>query len=62
MGRKCQQSSLKKWQGEWTCDVPLASLVSDSLAITCPHGSNIGGFCSVDCSFDTGQAKMEWNL
>lgn len=43
-----------------TNGVPLASLPKLSLAITCPHGSSIGGFAAVDCSFETGQAKTEW--
>lgn len=33
----------------------------DCLQRTCPHVINIGGFSSVDCSFDTGHTKMEWN-
>lgn len=41
--------------------MPLASLVSDSLAMTCPHGSSIGGLPSVACSLLTGHAKIEWN-
>ena len=33
-----------------------------SLVTTCPQASIIGGFASVDCSLDTGQAKIEWYL
>ena len=31
-----------------------------SLVTTCPHSIIIGGFCSVDCSLETGQANIEW--
>lgn len=36
-----------------------ASFTRDSLAMTCPQGSNIGGLFAVLCSFETGQAKIE---
>lgn len=38
----------------------LASLLNESFATTWPQGIIIGGFSSVDCSFDTGQTNMEW--
>lgn len=33
----------------------------DSLAMTWPQGSIMGGLASVPCSLLTGQTKMEWN-
>jgi hypothetical protein len=41
---------------------PRQSFCKLSLQITCPHPIIIGGFSSVACSFETGQAKIEWNL
>ncbi len=37
----------------------LLSFCKLSLVMTCPQANIIGGLASVDCSFDTGQAKME---
>lgn len=55
---KCQQQ-VDDSNGEPTYPLPLASLCSVSRHSTCPQASIIGGFCSVPCSFDTGQAKIE---
>lgn len=38
--------------------VPLASLAIVSRQRTCPQLSIVGGFSSVPCSFETGQAKV----
>jgi hypothetical protein len=40
----------------------LLSFCKASLEMTCPQAIIIGGFDSVDCSFDTRQVKMEWYL
>lgn len=40
----------------------LTSLVKLSFATTCPHTIIIGGLLGVDCSFETGHAKIEWYL
>lgn len=38
----------------------LLSFCKLSFVMTCAQDIIIGGFCSVDCSFDTGHVKMEW--
>ena len=40
----------------------LLNFVKLSLVMTWPHANIIGGLASVDCSFETGQAKIEWYL
>lgn len=52
--------SSRERKGTRTHGVPLASRMRLSRAMTCPHGSSMGGFCAVDCSFETGHAKIEW--
>ena len=52
--------SSRERKGTRTHGVPLASRMRLSRAMTWPHGSSIGGFCAVDCSFETGHAKIEW--
>lgn len=56
---------MKLVKGEKTREVHPAALLSFcklSFEMTWPHVIIIGGFCSVDCSFETKQANIEWYL